>query len=333
VTDAVGMVICHDLTCIVPGGCKGAAFRKGHVIQEEDIPKLLSIGKEHVYAYVPQDGFLHENDAAVRIAAAVSGSGLIMSEPQEGRINFHAAFSGLLHVDAEQLRQVNQLGEIAVATLHTMQTVVKGQGVAGTRIIPLFIDEDKIVRLEAMVGQPFIEILPFRRFRVAMVITGSEVYHGRIQDSFEPVVRKKFALLGSEVVAKKLTDDSIDMIRSAIESFIGLGVDMVVVTGGMSVDPDDRTPAAIRAAGADVVSYGAPMFPGSMFMLAKRKEVPVLGLPGCVMYQKTSIFDLIVPRLLAGVPVNADDIAELGHGGFCFGCLECRYPFCGYGKY
>ncbi len=332
VQDAVGSVLCHDITRIVPGRSKGPAFHKGHVIREEDIPELLSIGKEHLYVYEAVPGILHENEAAARIAAAAAGQGLALSAPSEGRINFSALHQGLLRVNVDALRDINSLGDITFATLHSLQEVQNAQAVAGVRITPLIIAEEKIAALEAMLKGPVLEVLPFKAARVGMVTTGSEIYHGRIKDSFGPVLERKFAALGSSILGQRLTSDDEALTAAAIRDFIAEGADMVVATGGMSVDPDDKTPAAIRAAGAKIVSYGAPTFPGAMFLLAWLGNVPVLGLPGCVMYHKASIFDLVVPRLLAGLTVTAEDIALLGHGGFCATCPDCRYPICPFGK-
>lgn len=336
VQEAVGTVLCHDITRIVPGKEKGPIFRKGHIIQKEDIPVLLSVGKEHIYIFKPQPGILHENDAAARIATAIAGNGLKRTPPKEGRINFTAAFSGLLVVDTEKLVFANSLGEIAVATLHSMQEVRQGQPVAGTRITPLLIEESKILELEKTIRSPIIEVLPFRPCSVGIVTTGSEIYHHRIEDSFGPVLHKKFAHYGCRVLGQTFTDDNADMTAEAIRAFAAQGADMIVCTGGMSVDPDDRTPSAICAACDRVVSYGAPTFPGAMFMLAwmsgSAGRIPVMGLPGCVMYHKASIFELVLPRLLAGLDVTARDIALMGHGGFCSNCPECRYPTCPFGK-
>ena len=217
-----------------------------------------------------------------------------------------------------------------------MQHVTRGRSVAGARVVPLMIEDEKLRQLESFVDGPVVEVLPLRRARVGVVTTGSEVFYGRIQDAFGPVLRKKFVALGSTVVGQTLTSDEVPMTAGAIRDFLEQGADFIVVTGGMSVDPDDRTPTAIRASGAEVVSYGAPVYPGAMFLLAYAQgaagRVPVLGLPGCVMYHKASIFDLVVPRLLAGIEVTAADVAALGHGGFCSQCEECRYPVCPFGK-
>lgn len=336
VHDAVGSILCHDITKIVPGESKGPVFRKGHVVRKEDVEVLLQVGKEHLYVFESLPGMVHENDAAARVISAVAGGNLTCTEPKEGRIDLKAACDGLLRVDVPVLDRINSLGEISVATIHTMQHVVKGRSVAGARVVPLMIGDEKLRQLESAVSSPVIEVLPLRRARVGVVTTGSEVYYGRIQDAFGPVLRKKFAALGSTVAGQTLTSDEVSMTAGAIGDFLKQGADFIVVTGGMSVDPDDRTPTAIRASGAEVLSYGAPVYPGAMFLLAYARgaagRVPVLGLPGCVMYHKASIFDLIVPRLLAGIDVSAADVAALGHGGFCSQCEECHYPVCPFGK-
>jgi hypothetical protein len=333
VQEAVGMVLCHDMTRIVPGQSKGPAFRKGHVIVEADIPALLEIGKEHIYVLTLDDGRIHEDEAARRIARAAAGPGITLSGVCEGRVNFEAA-PGLLRVNVEALHRINSIDEVVLATMHDGQQITTPRAVAGTRVVPLVIDEWKISQVEAICAEyPFVVgVRPFRHHDVGLVTTGSEVFHGRIKDAFGPVIRSKFEALGSAVMGQRLTSDDPDMTRDAILAFIAEGADMVVVTGGMSVDPDDRTPTAIRATGADVVTYGSPTFPGVMFMLARLGGVPILGLPGCVMYYRASVFDLVVPRLLAGVETTRDDIVAMGHGGFCATCDVCRYPVCPFGK-
>ncbi|WP_147820879.1 molybdopterin-binding protein [Salidesulfovibrio onnuriiensis] len=333
VQEAVGMVLCHDMTRIVPGEFKGPAFRKGHIIEKQDIEALLEIGKEHVYVLNLEKGHIHENEAAERIARAAVGPGITLSEVSEGRINFLAE-PGLLHVNVEALNRINAIEEVVLATMHNGQQVTDPRPVAGTRVVPLVIDERKIKQVEAICGEYdyVVGIRPFSHHKVGLVTTGSEVFHGRIQDKFGPVIRKKFKKLGSTVMGQRLASDDPSMTRDAILAFIAEGAQMVVVTGGMSVDPDDQTPTAIRATGAEVVTYGSPTFPGVMFMLAKLGDVPVLGLPGCVMYYRASIFDLVVPRLLAGEEVTREDITGMGHGGFCAACEVCRYPVCPFGK-
>lgn len=339
VHEAVGSVLCHDITGIVPGVSKGPAFRKGHVVVEEDVPALLKLGKEHLFVYTPEPGFVHEEEAALRLSAAGAGQNLETTAPKEGRVNFKATVDGLLRINVGLLEQINSLGQITFATMHSMREVSAGEAVAGVRVVPLMVEDSLVARAETLCAAaafPVVSVLPYMSAKVGMIVTGSEIHHGRIKDGFGPVLRKKFAALGCSILGERTTSDDVDMTRTAIESFAREGADMIVLTGGMSVDPDDLTPASIRASGARVVSYGAPVFPGAMFLLAQletpRGEIPVMGLPGCVMYHRASIFDLVVPRLLAGLDVTARDIARMGHGGFCSGCPECRYPNCGYGK-
>jgi hypothetical protein len=334
VANAVGMVLGHDVTRIIPGQEKGPAFRRGHIIQATDVDDFLDIGKEHVYVIDLDEGYLHEDEAARRIATAAVGPGICLNPPSEGRINLTALFDGLLKIDTETLARLNGLGEIAFATLHTNHRVKAHQPIAGTRVVPLVLATEAVAEAETLLKQnpPLIQVKPFRTLEVGMVTTGSEVYSGRIKDGFGPVVRKKFSALGSSILRQVFVSDDVEMTAKAIGDLIAEGAEMVVVTGGMSVDPDDRTPAAIRAAGGQTVTYGAPTFPGAMFMLAHIAGIPVLGLPGCVMYHNTSIFELVVPRLLAGERVRREDFASMGHGGFCAGCKTCRYPVCGFGK-
>ncbi|WP_243360858.1 molybdopterin-binding protein [Fundidesulfovibrio terrae] len=333
VHEAVGTVLGHDITRIVPGQEKGTAYRKGHVITREDIPGLLTVGKEHIFVFDLRQGFVHEDDAALRLAGAARGQGLALSAPSEGKVTLTAAHAGLLKVDVERLTALNSIEDIVFATAHSNQQVQAGQPVAGTRVVPLVIEEEKLERAElALAGRPLIEVKPFAPTLVGMVTTGSEVFSGRIRDGFGPVVRRKFESLGSTVFRQVIVNDEIPMCVAAIRKLLAEGAQMIVVTGGMSVDPDDQTPASIREAGGKVVGYGAPVLPGAMFLLAMIGNVPVLGLPGCVMYHKASIFDLVVPRLLAGETVSARDIAALGHGGLCMACPECRYPVCPFGK-
>jgi molybdenum cofactor synthesis domain-containing protein len=334
VQESLGMVLCHDVSQIIPGQFKGPAFKKGHIVQGNDIPKLLDMGKEHLYVWEINSELLHENEAAIRIARAAAGQGIILSEPKEGKVDLVATRNGLLKIKIDALEEVNWAEEVIFATLHSNQRVHKGKTIAGTRIIPLVIEKRKIELVEEVCRQhdPLIEIKPLRSLRVGIVTTGSEVYHGRIKDQFGPVVTRKLEEFGCQVIGQTFASDHVRLIADGILNFACEGAQMVTVTGGMSVDPDDMTPAAIRAAGGRVVTYGASALPGAMFMLAYLGDIPVMGLPGCVMYHKTSIFDLVLPRLLAGEELTRDDFVNLAHGGLCVQCEPCRYPDCGFGK-
>jgi len=334
VQDAVGMVLCHDVTRIVPGVHKGPAFRKGHIITAQDVAPLLDMGKANVYVYDLAEGYIHEDDAAGRIASASAGPGLQLTSPSEGRVNLIASLNGLLKVNSAALKQINSVEDVVFATLHSNLSVCRNQPVGGTRITPLATSQENVHRVESICREhaPVIQVKALHSMRVGIVTTGSEVFNSRIEDKFGPVLHVKFAELGCPVLGQVFVSDDAAMTAHAILKFIAEGAELVAVTGGMSVDPDDRTPAAIRDTGARVVTYGAPVFPGAMFMLAYLGEVPIIGLPGCVMYHRTSIFDLIVPRILAGETISRDDFIDLGYGGFCSGCATCTYPHCGFGK-
>ncbi len=334
VDNAVGMVLGHDITEIVPGRFKGPAFKRGHVIRPEDVDRLRDLGKENIAALDLGPGWVHEDDAARRIATAAAGAGIALSSPCEGKVSLTASCDGLLKIDVDRLNSINAIPDIMMATLHTHQLATAGQVVAGTRIIPLTIKEVKLQAAEAHCGpdDPVVSIRPVRPHLVGLITTGNEVYHQRIEDKFGPVVRKKVASLGSRILRQIYVPDDIPMTVAAIEALIGEGAQIVLITGGMSVDPDDLTPGSIRASGAEVITYGAPVLPGAMFMLAYLRDMPIIGLPGCVMYHETSIFDLVVPRILTGERLTREDIITLGHGGMCIGCKDCRFPACGFGK-
>lgn len=332
--DAVGQVLCHDITQIIPGVTKDAVFRKGHIIQPEDIPVLLSVGKEHIYIWENDETMLHENEAADILRAICQGEHMRATAPKEGKIELIAARDGLLRVDVERLRAVNRLGEMMIATQADGVPVKAGDKLCGTRVIPLVIEKEKMERARRTAGDtPLLQLLPFRPRTFGVVTTGSEIAKGRIEDAFTPVLERKLAEYGCEMTAHTVCGDDPDEITAAIAQMARDGVPLILCTGGMSVDPDDRTPLAIRQAGAQVVSYGAPVLPGAMFLLAYLPDGrPVCGLPGCVMYAKRTIFDLVLPRLLADVPVTADWLAGLGHGGLCLNCPDCHFPNCGFGK-
>ena len=332
--DAVGQVLCHDITQIIRGVTKDAVFRKGHVIREEDIPVLLSVGKDHIYIWEKDASKLHEDEAAEVLRQICQGEGMEASAPKEGKIGLTAQYDGLLQVDVEGLRRVNALGEMIIAARASGFPVKRGEKLCGMRVIPLVIEKEKLERARQAAGpEPLLKLLPLRPKTYGLVTTGNEVFHGRIQDTFTPVIREKLEEYGCTMAAHVVLGDDQEKITAAIRDMLDSGCEMVLCTGGMSVDPDDRTPAAIRGAGVEIVSYGAPVLPGAMFLMAYTGDGrPVCGLPGCVMYARRTIFDLVLPRLLAGVPVTADWLAGLGHGGLCLNCPECHFPNCGFGK-
>ncbi|MEA4926534.1 MAG: molybdopterin-binding protein [Syntrophomonadaceae bacterium] len=333
VEESVGMVLAHDMTEIIPGKSKGAAFKKGHIIKKEDIPRLLNMGKEHIFVMEYKDGEVHENEAALRMARAAAGQGVILSEPSEGKVNLVANRRGLLKVNTEALCGINSIEEIILATLHTDRLVDENAVVASAKIIPLKIDEKKLAAMERIGTEnfPVIQVVPLHQLKAGIVTTGNEIYYKRIPDQFGPVLTEKFRELGSEVMEQIFSKDDPKMIAASIKTLIKAGADIILVTGGMSVDPDDVTPTGVKMAGAQILSYGAPTMPGAMFLLSYINDIPVLGLPGCVMYNKRTIFDLVVPRLAAGERVERKDLVRYAHGGLCSNCKACQYPNCGFG--
>ena len=335
--DAVGQILCHDITQIIKDEKKGVLFSKGHIVKEEDIPLLLSVGKEHLFVWEKKEGILHENEGADILYKICAGDSMHGTDVKEGKIELVADEDGVLKIRRDALLAVNSLGEMMIASRHNNTPVEPGDKLCGTRIIPLVIEKEKMEEaVEVCGGKKIFTILPYQNKKVGIVTTGSEVYHGRIKDAFGPVLKEKVKEFGGEVMGQTITDDNPEHTRKATLEFIAQGADMVLVSGGMSVDPDDKTPLAIRSTGARVVSYGAPVLPGAMFLLAyyekDGRQIPVAGLPGCVMYARRTVFDLVLPRLMADDPVTKTELDKLGRGGLCLSCEVCHYPNCGFGK-
>ena len=334
IEDSVGCILSHDVTKIVPGEFKGRLFKKGHVIREEDIPKLLDIGMEHIYVWEPKKGQFHENDAAIRVKDLVLGQGCYISEEiKEGKIDFFANTQGIVKINKDLLLKLNLLGEIIVSTIHNNTPVKKGEKIGATRVIPLIIDEKKILEAEKIIKEKIISVEEIKPKKAVLITTGNEVYKGRIKDAFLPVMKEKLEYYGSEIVKQIILPDNKEMITENILKAIEEDkVDMIICTGGMSVDPDDVTPSAIKDCNGEIVTYGAPVLPGAMFLLAYYKNIPILGVPSCAMYSKRTIFDLVLPRILADEKLSFEDIARFGNGGMCLNCEICSFPHCSFGK-
>lgn len=323
--EAIGLALAHDITQIVPGVSKGVLFRRGHVIRPEDVPELLKCGKEHVYILQVGPGEVHEEDAAIRLSRAIAGGGCDFSEPAEGKVNLLARHDGLLVVEIGTVHRLNDIEYVVVSTRPDRAMVRQGDVVAATRVVPLVVPEATVAAAEAAAvaaaGRRVVQVLPFRRMRVGIVSTGGEVYKGRVPDAFGPVLKTKLEAFGAEITGQVFTPDEMDETATAVCRFAAEGADLILVTGGMSVDPDDRTPGAIRRAGARVVTHGTPVLPGSMFLFgylpapAGGGEIPVMGLPGAVIHERVTVFDLILPRVLAGERLERADFTRLGVGG------------------
>ncbi|MGQ9777277.1 MAG: molybdopterin-binding protein [Thermodesulfobacteriota bacterium] len=334
IEEAVGRILGHDVTQIIPGKFKGPRFRKGHRIRKEDIPEFLKIGKEHVFVIDLEPGIIHEDEAALRLGKAFSGKNLKTTGPSEGKVTFYSNIQGLLNINLHLLNQINLSKNIILSTLHRYTLCNPGMAVGATRIISLTIPEREIKKVERLCKQegPVLEVLPYKKFNVGAIITGNEIYQGRVKNGFKRSLEKKITFFGSKLVKKIIVPDDIFQISNAILELQRMPVDLILITGGLSVDPDDLTFAGIKRAGAKIIFYGTPVLPGAMFLYALLNGKPILGLPACVFYHKTTMFDLIFPRILVGMSPTRKEIGLLGHGGFCQNCKPCHFPVCPFGK-
>ena len=333
VQDAVGMTLCHDITAMYDG-FKGALYKRGHVIEEADIPRMLDIGKQTVFIWEPEAGEIHEEDAAARMAAAMPVEGAHYEGPSEGKMVLRADAAGMLRVDTALLRRLNSIGDATISTLPDHYPIRPGDRIASMRIVPLVTQEAQIEELEALCkGAKVLDLLPYQAKKAGIVITGSEVYHGRIQDKFEAVARAKLAKYPCEVVGVAICDDDLDMLTGEARRLLDAGADLLIFSGGMSVDPDDLTPSAIRALGADVVTHGVPSQPGNMTLVAYLGEAAILGVPGASIVMPTTIFDVVLPQIFAGVKFTKEELIGLGDGGLCQLCKSCHFPNCTFGRY
>ena len=335
VEDAVGLKLSHDITEIRKGEFKGRAFKKGHVITHEDICHFHRLGKQHVFINDEEQGYLHENEAVMLMAQAFCGQGVFFEEePSEGKLKLYAVKEGMLKVEKQALLKINMLGELMCATRHTNTIVKAGDIIGAARAIPLFIDRgiiDKAICI-ASAKQGIVRVLPLKKAIVGILITGNEVYHHIIEDQFESILRSKIVSIGSVVKEVAFTPDDPDFISDTINRFIESGIDLILTTGGMSVDPDDVTRIGILKAGSRDCIYGAPVLPGAMFMIGYIEHVPVLGVPACGIYHKTTMLDLILPRILSGEKIGRKELVAMGHGGLCLDCATCQFPLCPFGK-
>ena len=333
--EAVGLTLCHDVTGI-RADFKGPVFRRGHVIQPEDVETLLDLGKRHVFIWEDQAGEIHEEDAARRLATLAQVENGTFSGPSEGKMVLTAQCSGQFRVNLTLLQQINSIGDITICTLPDHYPVQPGAKLASMRIVPLVTKEDNIRRAEQLCAEsatPLLELVPYQKKKVGIIITGSEIYTGRIQDLFQPVIRKKVAPYGAEVLGCTFCDDDLSMLENAIQEYLDHGAELIVMTGGMSVDPDDITPTAIRRSGAEVISHGVPSQPGNMLLVAYHGDTAIVGVPGAAAKAPTTTFDVLLPQIMTGRKLTKNDLVRLADGGFCQSCGVCHWPNCSYGRY
>ena len=333
IEDAVGMTLCHDITAM-RDGFKGAAFKRGHVITPADIPALLDLGKKNVFVWEDNAGEIHEEDAARRMAAMAQVEGAHYTAPSEGKVLLMSDTRGMLRVDTELLAEINSIGDITISTLPDHYPAEKGARLASMRIVPLVTKEEQIEKAERLCRErKLLDLRLYREKKVGVVITGSEIYSGRIKDKFEPVVRAKLKRYPAEILGISICDDDLDMITAAAGKYINRGADILIFTGGMSVDPDDLTPTAVRRLGADIITHGVPSQPGNMTLIAYLGDTAVLGVPGAAISMPTTIFDVLLPQIFTGDKLTKADLIRLGDGGLCQICDSCHFPNCTFGRY
>ena len=333
VRDAVGMELCHDIT-EMNDSFKGVAFRRGHIIRPEDIDHLLRIGKEHIFVWEPNAGELHEDDCARRLAAMAPVEGAHYTEPAEGKVLLIADRRGMLRVNRKLLDKIDSIGDITVCTLPDHYPVEPGARLASMRIVPLVTRETQILEAERLCAEEkLLELRPYLPRKAGIIITGSEVWHGRIPDKFGPVVREKLGKYPCEIVGIRVCDDDTAQIAEAAKDHLAKGADLLIFTGGMSVDPDDLTPAAIRSLGAQIISHGVPSQPGNMTLVAYLGDIPILGIPGAAIKLPTTVFDVLLPQIFAGDRLTKEDLIGLAEGGLCQLCGSCHWPNCTFGRY
>ncbi len=334
VEDALGLPLAHDVTKIVPGSFKGVGFKRGHCICKEDIEPLLDLGKKTIYVMELAPGEIHEDEAGLRLARVFAGANLEIDGPREGKFTLSTLKSGLLKVKAELVTEVNCIQGVTLSTLHNNTPCQAGQAVGATRIIPLTIQESMIRQVEDLCSRrgPALELLTYPQRRIGALVTGSEVFEGRIRDAFDHTVGAIIDSHGQSVWRKLYAPDDADIIARSLKELAQAGCELIVVTAGLSVDPDDATVNGIQRAGAVIHFYGTPIQPGSMFLYGQLRDAVVLGLPACVFHHTTTIFNLVLPRILVGDTLMQEEMAALGHGGYCQNCPQCHFPCCSFGK-
>ena len=328
VEEAVGLPLGHDVTEIRPvEHIKHRAYRRGHVIEQQDIERLRDLGKNFVYvASDLEAGEVHEDDAARTIAPRVAGRNIEYdAEPCEGKIGFRATCDGVLRIDARRLLAINSLAIPALPTIPNNYPVTAGQGVAAFRIIPLTCPRQVVDDTLAQLAEPLLRIDPYVVDRVGILVTGSEVHAGRIEDGFIPRLTETLQQYGVAVGDTAIAPDDLDVIRDHIKDMV-VGNGLVLVTGGTSVDPDDVSTAAMVAAGVEFEVKGMPVQPGNNFTIGYSGDVAVCAVPAATLFFRATALDLFLPRLLAGERIGREQIAAMGLGGLAIPGTDKCFP-------
>ena len=316
VEDAIGLPLLHDLTAIMEDGFKGVKFKRGHIVKESDIEELKKIGKDHIYVGELEDNQVHEEDAISEIAPLLAGENIKISAVSEGKINLTSAEKGVFVINRELLRAINEIGDYTVTCKKSYIRVETGEKLVGARIVPLWTDKLQVDKAKEILSHgPIFEVKKFRKLRVGCIITGDEVYYGRIKDAFKPVLEEKLGQFDAKILGFEFLPDDENMLIETYKKYKEAGADLVIFTGGMSVDPDDITPRAIRKTGADVIVQGIPMQPGNMLTVARDENTYLMGVPGASIHSKITSFDFFLPRVFAGIDLKKEDFLEMAEGG------------------
>ena len=337
VEEAVGHHALHDMTQIIPGKEKGPAFKRNQLISTGDICRLQKMGRQSIYVSEanPEDSdWIHEDEAAMALARAMAGDGVTCSDnPKEGKVALFAARDGLFQVDEKQLEIINMLPDMKCASRHGFTVVSKGDNLAGTRALPLYLHREIFDNAMSILSEePLFRVLPMHPARVGILVTGTEVFLGRVEDRFIPIIKDKVEAYGCKVIKAVITNDDPAAICEKVKEILACNVDLLITTAGLSVDPDDVTRQGLMDAGAVDLRYGTPILPGNMTLLSRINQVQVMGVPACALFHKTTSFDLLLPRLLARMEITTQDLAKMGHGGMCLECKSCTFPDCRFGK-
>jgi formylmethanofuran dehydrogenase subunit E len=335
--EAVGRKILHDMTRIIPGEYKGAAFRRGQTITGGDVCRLQQMGRNHLYVEdsdFDSNKWIHEDQAAEAFAKAMAGEGTRPEgKPHEGKVNIVAERNGLLLVDTEGLFNFNLIPDVMAACRKKFTVIKKGKRIAGTRAIPLYLSKDLFNAAMAGLSQkPLFKVQPFKPSKIGILITGTEIFQGLVQDKFEPVITGKVLQYGCSVVKTIIVPDDRRVIAEAVGQLINAESEIIITTAGLSVDPEDLTLKGLLDSGATDLLHGAAVLPGAMTLLGQIGNIRLIGVPACALFHKTTSFDLLFPRIVAGVPITRQDLAELSHGGLCLECQTCSFPKCPFGK-
>lgn len=328
---SIGKVLSCDLTQYLEGAPEKIAFKKGHLVEKGDISKLLDIGRTQLFVSEVPEGFIHENEAAALLARHVCAEGIELSASVTGKVMISAAKDGVFKVDRNGLVEFNMYDGVALSCIHANQFVRKGTEIAAVKVIPLFEDEEVLNVIKSKIS-PIVSVKSLSNTKVGLVVTGNEVFHNRIKDRATSILERKISKFGSTIIDRYIKPDLVTDIKNAIVNLHERGAELIVVVGGMSVDPDDVTPSAIVKSGAEVVISKAPTNRGAAFVLSYLNGAIVLGVPACIVHYEITIFDLLLPRILSDEILTKKDVIELAYGGLCSNCVECKFPNCSFGK-